>query len=112
MIRGEMDGDVRVLTLDRPDRRNALTPEMLGELVGAIEASAGARAVCVLGAGEVFCAGFDLRRCAEDGSGESLRSLLTGLSGAIRGLRALEAGVVIGAQGGAIAGGAALLGGG
>lgn len=107
-----MEGDVRVLTLDRAERRNAMTPEMLERLIEAIRESDGARAVCVLGAGEVFCAGFDLRLCAQDTSGGTLRALLTGLSGAIRALRALDAGVVVGAQGGAIAGGAALLGGG
>lgn len=106
------EGGVRVLTLDRAERRNALTPEMLGALNGAIRASAGVRAVALVGAGAVFCAGFDLKMCAADATGATLRSLLSGLSEAIRGLRALGAPVVVGAHGAAIAGGAALLGGG
>lgn len=112
MIRVEDENGVRVLTLDRAERRNAMTPEMLDELNSAVCDCAGARAVALVGDGPVFCAGFDLKLCAADPSGGTLRALLTGLSGAIRGLRALEAPVVVGAHGGAIAGGAALLGGG
>ncbi len=110
MIRLETDGGVSVLTLDRPERRNALTPEMLDELIARIGQCAGARAVALVGAGSVFCAGFDLKRCADDPSGETLGALLRGLSRAIAALRGLDAPVVVGVHGGAIAGGAALLG--
>ncbi len=54
---------VRTLTLNRPDRRNALTPEMQEELIAALEAAAASTTTTVLiltGAGDAFCAGLDL----------------------------------------------------
>ncbi|MEL6797429.1 MAG: enoyl-CoA hydratase/isomerase family protein, partial [Planctomycetota bacterium] len=63
--REERDGvGVRVLWLDRPDKRNALTPGMLTEIVNQAEASASAGdAVLLAGRGKAFCAGFDLAMC-------------------------------------------------
>jgi len=58
----DADG-VRVVTLDRPDRRNALTPEGLDALEAAVT-DAGTdpdrAAVYLRGAGSAFCAGADL----------------------------------------------------
>ncbi|MDS0279153.1 enoyl-CoA hydratase/isomerase family protein [Halomicroarcula sp. S1AR25-4] len=59
MVRTTAEGDVRVLTLDRPDRRNALDREALGELETAV-AEATEPVVYLQGAGEAFCAGADL----------------------------------------------------
>ena len=57
----EEDG-LRTITLNRPERRNAMTPEMQDELIVAMnEAAAGdCRVVVFAGAGEGFCAGLDL----------------------------------------------------
>jgi methylglutaconyl-CoA hydratase len=57
----EVEG-VRRITLNRPERRNAMTPEMQGELIAAMEEAAGSdcRVVVFAGAGEAFCAGLDL----------------------------------------------------
>jgi enoyl-CoA hydratase len=55
---------VATLTLDRPAKRNALSVAMREELSDALEALAvddRVRAVVLTGAGEVFCAGFDLK---------------------------------------------------
>src|SRR3984885_2755761 len=56
------DDGVRTITLNRPERRNAMTPEMQDELIAAMnEAAAGdCRIVVFAGAGEGFCAGLDL----------------------------------------------------
>ena len=54
---------ILTLTLSRPDRLNALTTQMLEELLRAfdeIDADDGVRAVIVTGAGRAFCAGADL----------------------------------------------------
>jgi enoyl-CoA hydratase/carnithine racemase len=54
---------VLTLTLSRPDRLNALNPQMLEELLRAldeIDADDAVRAVIVTGAGRAFCAGADL----------------------------------------------------
>ena len=54
---------ITVLTLNRPERRNALTIELMTELTAAIE-NAGAdpaqRIVILRGAGKAFCTGLDL----------------------------------------------------
>jgi len=59
MVRTTADGDVRVLTLDRPDRRNALDRRGLAQLERAI-AEATEPVVYLHGAGSAFCAGADL----------------------------------------------------
>ena len=53
---------VLTITLNRPERKNALTPEMQGELIAALEAasSGSCRVVVLRGAGDAFCAGLDL----------------------------------------------------
>lgn len=110
MIRRERHGPVLVLSLDRAEKRNALTPAMLARLYADVESvAADVRAVVLAGEGSVFCAGFDLRLCAEDG--EALTQLLTGLSDSVAALRRCPAPVVAAAHGAAIAGGCALLGG-
>jgi methylglutaconyl-CoA hydratase len=57
----DVDG-VRRITLNRPERRNAMTPEMVDELIAAMEEAAknDCRVVVFAGAGESFCAGLDL----------------------------------------------------
>jgi len=54
--------EIRRITLNRPERRNAMTPEMLMELIAAMEEAAASdcRVVVFAGAGEGFCAGLDL----------------------------------------------------
>jgi methylglutaconyl-CoA hydratase len=63
-IRVTEEAGVRRITLNRPERRNALTPEMQGGLIAAFEdaeADPGCRVVVLAGAGdEAFCAGLDL----------------------------------------------------
>lgn len=56
-------GGVRVVTLDDPDRRNAMGDEMGAALTAAcrrVRADPEARALVVTGAGSAFCAGADL----------------------------------------------------
>lgn len=58
----ELDG-VRTVMLNRPERRNAMTPEMREELIAAMEEAGAARSCRVVlftGAGEAFCSGLDL----------------------------------------------------
>jgi len=61
----ETQDGVLTVTLNRPDRLNAFTTQMmldLLELFDAIDADDGVRAVVVTGAGRGFCAGADLKR--------------------------------------------------
>ena len=59
----ETRGEVRVLTMNRPERLNAWTPHMGNELVAAIEAANAdpdIGAIVLTGAGRGFCAGADM----------------------------------------------------
>lgn len=63
MLRSDDRGGVRTLTLDRPERLNALTPSLIRELREALQDSArdpGVKAVVLTGAGADFCSGYDL----------------------------------------------------
>ena len=56
-----LDRDVATITLNRPDRMNALTRTMRRELVAAVaRATETARVVVLTGAGRAFCSGQDL----------------------------------------------------
>jgi 2-(1,2-epoxy-1,2-dihydrophenyl)acetyl-CoA isomerase len=61
---------VGVVTLNRPDRRNALSPEMLSALAAVLpelEAAGDVRALLLTGAGAAFCAGGDVKAFAARG---------------------------------------------
>jgi enoyl-CoA hydratase len=67
-IRLERDGAVARLTLDRPQRLNAINKQMLGELQAAldqVESDDAVRALVVAGAGGNFSSGFDLKEQME-----------------------------------------------
>ena len=67
------DGHVRVLTLDRPERSNALSRALNDELVDALLAAGEdpeVRVIVVTGAGDrAFCAGLDLKEMGERDAG-------------------------------------------
>jgi len=59
---------ITVLTLNRPERRNALTIELLTELMSAIHVASEEPHVRILilrGAGAAFCTGLDLKEAAD-----------------------------------------------
>ncbi|CVI63245.1 2-(1,2-epoxy-1,2-dihydrophenyl)acetyl-CoA isomerase PaaG (plasmid) [Agrobacterium leguminum] len=63
------------VTLNRPDRLNALNEQMLKQLTGTLEglaADPSCRAVLITGAGRGFCAGQDLADCAPGPNGSTL----------------------------------------
>ncbi len=64
----EQDGPVTVVTIDRPERRNAVdraTAEALADAFRAFDVDTGARVAVLTGAGGTFCAGADLKAVAE-----------------------------------------------
>ena len=102
-------GDVRVLTLNRPDRLNAFTKPLLSVLMAALadaEADQDCRAVLLHGAGRAFCAGQDLTM-VEPGAdlGDSLDRSFNPL---VRRLRAMRLPVVCAVHGVAAGAGANL----
>ncbi len=59
----EDKGPIRSLRMNRPESRNAMTPEMQEELIAALEetAQSDCRVLVLGGLGQAFCAGLDLR---------------------------------------------------
>ena len=70
-----------LITIDRPERRNALDKETCQQLQGALEAAEAdqARAVVLTGAGGSFCAGADLGTVRDEEFHPSLRRVLHAL---------------------------------
>ncbi len=62
----ELDGDLAIITLNRPDSFNAITADLAASLVGSLRrAGSESRAAIITGAGKAFCAGADLGEIAE-----------------------------------------------
>jgi enoyl-CoA hydratase/carnithine racemase len=111
-VTSPMDGVVAI-TLNRPDRLNAMTVTMFGELeevARSIGDDRGVRVVILTGAGEAFCAGYDLDD-AEELSGLSPLGMLDRQELAARALsavRAIPVPVIAAVNGAAAGGGMAL----
>jgi enoyl-CoA hydratase/carnithine racemase len=85
------EGHVVHLTLNRPERRNALTPELIEALLAELEQignDAEVRVVVLTGAGTSFCAGFDVEHLRSPGGGTgNERDLVEALCSRVRTLR-------------------------
>lgn len=98
MIHCEQDGDLWIVTIDRPDKAGALTRSMLTELAEIAEGATAAKALILTGTGRVFSAGADLD---EAHAGLATDSVWEQLSGAVAALP----GLTIAALNGTAAGG-------
>ena len=81
LLREDREGGLRILTLNRPERRNAMNPELQVALVeNFVEANAdpAVRLVILTGAGDAaFCAGADLKaRKDEDDAGKPFQGVM------------------------------------
>ncbi len=99
MIDVRDEGGLRIVSLNRPDKANSLTSEMLESLCTAVGDAAGTRVLILTGEGKVFSAGADLD---EARAGLATSPLWERLSGAI----AAFPGLSIAALNGTLAGGA------
>jgi len=93
LVLTERVGNVLVVTLNRPEVRNALDPGLMEELsavLRAAEADTEVRAIVLTGSGTVFCSGLDLKAFAAGGSIKALvwffhRSVATPVVAALNG---------------------------
>ncbi len=103
------DGPVTTVTLNRPEKRNALNVELLTQLCAAIvaaEADPSQRILVLRGAGTVFCSGLDLDEAAQPGRAATSADHVAKALLALAHTRLITIAAVHGA---AIAGGAGLM---
>ena len=112
-----LNDQIRLLTLDRPDRLNAMSHELVADIHAALDEVAEDRACRVLiitGAGRGFCAGLDLKGAGEAPGSEGLGRPQAGLTGQqhiarlVPHLRSLRQPVIAAVNGPAAGGGLAL----
>ena len=99
MIELKRDDAIWTVTINRPDKANSLTHDMLSELADIMESAQSARAVILTGQGRVFSAGADLD---EARAGLATSDVWERLSGAVAALPGLS----VAALNGTLAGGA------
>jgi methylglutaconyl-CoA hydratase len=100
---------ITVVTLNRPERRNSLTLELLTELQGAIKAAAEQaqqRVIILRGAGAAFCTGLDLKEAADQTKAHATAEMVANTLIAISQTRLITIAAVHGA---AVAGGAGIM---
>jgi len=108
------EGSVVTLTLDRPGRRNALDPSLLGALASAVDdvsGDDGVRVLVLTGAGNAFSAGADLEwmRASRELSGERNLAEATAMAEAFETVDRCPKAVIARVNGPAIGGGAGLV---
>src|ERR1700716_4138049 len=70
----QVDDSIATITFNRPERMNALTPDLVAELHGACDRTDADRALCVIiltGAGRAFSAGYDQGQTGKSGTRHS-----------------------------------------
>src|SRR5213082_3995177 len=100
---------ITVVTLNRPERRNALTLELLSELCAAIKVASDepqTRVVILRGAGAAFCTGLDLKEAADQTKAHATAEMVANSLVAISQTRLITVAAVHGA---AVAGGAGIM---
>jgi methylglutaconyl-CoA hydratase len=105
-----VDPPLAEITLDDPQRRNALGTPMFDAIFQAIEQvqrNESVHVVLLCGSGKTFCSGFDVKACAEDAS--LLETFILRLGELLKTLRRMPQVVVAAVQGAAIAGGCAMV---
>jgi methylglutaconyl-CoA hydratase len=105
----KQDGALATITLDRPDKRNAITAQMIDELQAALSEveNGNTRTAILTGAGKAFCAGMDLEglRALSTRSTEENLTETQRMAGIFRRLWAFPKPLIAAVNGAAIAGG-------
>src|SRR4051794_13033823 len=110
-LRSDGEGGVLTLTLDRPEHRNAIDPQLRDALAAALDAAGtdpAVRAVVITGAGGAFCAGGDLARFDELHDARAYRHVAHRLTDLVESIERLEKPVVAAIDGAVTGAGLAL----
>lgn len=105
VVERERRGQVEILRLNRPEAKNAISPEVSNAMVAALdelEADPEVRAVVITGTGDVFCAGADLKVVATGRAGD-IANVKGGFAGIVA--RDFPKPIIAAVQGPALAGG-------
>ena len=100
---------ITVVTLNRPERRNSLTIELLNELIAAIKVASDQpqeRVLILRGAGAAFCTGLDLKEAADQTKAHATAEMVAKTLITIAETRLVTVAAVHGA---AVAGGAGIM---
>jgi enoyl-CoA hydratase len=108
----EQRGHVLIVTMNRPEARNALSGPMLAGMTAAwnrVDSDPDIRTCILTGAGGTFCAGADLKAMTQSHPGDSARSMdLSVIESLLKGRR-LTKPLIAAVEGAAIAGGTEIL---
>jgi methylglutaconyl-CoA hydratase len=100
---------ITIITLNRPERRNALSIQLLTELIAAIKLASDQpheRIIVLRGAGAAFCTGLDLKEAQNQTKAHATADLVAHVLGALSEARPVTIAAVHGA---AVAGGAGIM---
>ena len=79
LVHVEVEGPLATVTLDSQHNRNALSRQLVTELVAALQSAdddPGVRVVALMAAGPTFCSGADLSEATGEGMGEGARRIV------------------------------------
>src|ERR1044072_2859980 len=105
----EKQPQITVVTLNRPERRNALTLDLLTELSAAINVASEQpeqRVLILRGAGAAFCTGLDLTEAADTSKADATAEMVANTLVAVSQTRL---GAIAAVHGAAVAGGAGIM---
>jgi methylglutaconyl-CoA hydratase len=116
LVLRQVRGPVAVLTMNRPDQRNALSRALVAQLLDAVDelsVAVAVRAVVLTGSGQAFCAGMDLKEAAAiDATPEAEHKTVATLlefADLLQRVHTMPKPVVAAVNGDALAGGAGLM---
>jgi methylglutaconyl-CoA hydratase len=116
LVQREDRGSIAILTLNRPEKRNALSRALVAALrdqIDRVRVDERIRVVVLTGAGSTFCSGMDLKEAAEVGNGVDAErvtiEILQEFADLLQCLHTLSKPTIAAVSGDAMAGGAGLM---